>query len=524
MCMVPKHPVVSPLKGTGFLIATKTASEFPTVLDPSNAKLHGLAHAPEDGITNYFSGPYQEGELYEGLAYTRTYDADSGAEVLVHYATGVKVWADALDFCQYGHGKPQVLWRYMDRDKFIRVAHQQQQPHDAYQMLLDTGKLFGEGLYTCQYEPAKFGRKQRVILNNFGGGATDPWSENPRPPGVLDQLLKLWGDHADYCVPVLAPEDIAFCIRKRQPPDLVAIGVPLGCDIYGIPQHQNKDVWVIQIGNTSLRENVDTVGADTIVQVHTLRLKKQRDREGASARTLLEMDKLASLMRQRGRSWDAEVVCREALESRCAGHGEQHLDTRQTVHRLALILQDQGRFDEAEQLFCQTLEASRTYLGGDDEETLSLASGLATLLRTRGRLGEAEQMLREVLAGRRLHLGPGHPDTLHTTTSLALLLKARGHLRDAEPFLRQALEGTRSHLGAEHPETLSSLDNLAMLLSARGQLAEAEVLLREELAGSCKKFGTSDERAIATARNLARLLRGQGRTSEAEALIIEYQL
>jgi tetratricopeptide (TPR) repeat protein len=234
--------------------------------------------------------------------------------------------------------------------------------------------------------------------------------------------------------------------------------------------------------------------------------------------TLISMNNLAGLYDLLGRYDEAEPLLKQVLESHRQKLGPEHSDTLQSMNNLAQLYKARGRYDEAETLYKQALEVRRHEFGPEHPDTLMCMNNLAVLYWARGRYGEAKTLLKQALEGRRQKLGPDHPDTLQSMNNLAVLYQTGGRYDEAEPLYKQVLEGRRQKLGPDHPNTLQSLNNLAGLYWARGRYDEAETLLKQALDGYRQKLGPDHPDTLQSMNNLAEVYRVRGRYGEAETL------
>ncbi|KAL8635912.1 MAG: hypothetical protein Q9228_006642 [Teloschistes exilis] len=184
----------------------------------------------------------------------------------------------------------------------------------------------------------------------------------------------------------------------------------------------------------------------------------------------------------------AELMDRQALESREKVLGKEQPNTLTSVSNLALVLQYQGKYDEAEQINRRPLDGREKVLGKEHPNTLTSVSNLALMLQHQGKYDEAEHINRRALDGREKVLGKEHPDTLMSVSNLALMLQHQGKYDEAEQMNRRALDGSEKVLGKEHPDTLTSVYCLAYLLQQQQRYHMAQPLYERALAGYKKVF------------------------------------
>lgn len=443
--------------------------------------------AIEKPLTAFFERAYFEGHVYEGARYRIVADQYLHESVLEHGATGIRVWPGALDLRPHHEQCVErdfvVLYWYTDATGVARLTHDRAD-HTAVMCTGARGPSghFGPGIYATSQEPNSFPSKEAVLFNNHwprAGECDVPASQcleaGPQHAGNRAVCEWLVADEqrralADYCVPLIVSEAMAFNIWERLPPDLA--GWCPGCNRWNEKQWPGRDVWVIQAGSAA---PVDLKHG----KVH---------------------------------------VARRHMEHLKATKGPQHPETLASITELAWLLRNMGEHKEAEPLFRQELRASEELFGPTHPDTLTSVDNLAGVLKAMGIFDEAETLYRRALEGSIRALGPHHEDTLTSTNNLAGLLKNIGKLEEAEAFYRQALSGSQETLGHTHPDTLTSMYNLAGLLQARSFLAEAEKLYRAVLSGREEVLGASDIRTLRSASSLATLLESTGRRDEAEHL------
>ncbi|KAL4745419.1 P-loop containing nucleoside triphosphate hydrolase protein [Aspergillus terricola var. indicus] len=94
----------------------------------------------------------------------------------------------------------------------------------------------------------------------------------------------------------------------------------------------------------------------------------------------------------RGAFADAEVMHRQALETRTKVLGPEHPTTLDSVCHLGLVLANQGKYEEAEAMHRQALETRTKVLGLEHPSTLNSVNNLGLVLADQGKYEEAEAM------------------------------------------------------------------------------------------------------------------------------------
>ncbi|CAE7938677.1 KLC1 [Symbiodinium sp. KB8] len=375
-------------------------------------------------LSKYFLGPYLEGKIYEGSQYseggldglfTFDFEASDGS---------VSVWRYALDLrdAQHGAGEEDlcVLYHYTNRKGFLNVANEDQATAELFASLLDSRAHFGQGIYCTQHEPSVWGSRARILLNNYSN--LSPLRD---PADAESQRLEReWGSgnpgghRAAFCIPVLAPRELAYNIFRRQTPDLAKRivrdretgakrRVRLGEDYKGRKVNPCRDVWVLQLRSETGEVQHANAEAGDLLNLLRTRLAKLREELGDTEEETLDcMEELASRLEGRANYDEAEKLCRECFQARRDNLGETHSDTLGSMDNLARVLEAQGRYEEAEALHRQGLEASQAKLGEKHPDTLASMHNLASVLEARGHHEEAEALQRKELEiSRRLSLG-----------------------------------------------------------------------------------------------------------------------
>ena len=473
-----------PEPGVAYLSASSDCKLQEPMVAADNLQESGLAQDTGE-LTQYFFGPCLQGKLYEGLQYsldsigellTFRYDAPDGA---------VHVWRHAFDLrdlqspdsnLQSSDSKEgvRILHHNTNELAFLNIGDLEQSSTELFASLVDIRAHFGKGVYASQHEPSAFKLRVRILLNNYSNGSPDCRADDPEHARVLSE----WADsnpsghRAGFCIPIIAPEQLAYSIFQKQTPDLAekqtqdpTTGklrpVHLGEDYEGRTIHRARDAWVLRSLDTSGKVVNASVEADSVLELLKLRLRKLRDTDGdAGPATLDCMSELTGRLAGRAQHAEAEKLqkeCLECLREKLGNDAHRLL----TMSNLATLLKDQGQPQEAELLYREALKTSRAKLGNDHEHTLLFAGNLAILLQDCGQLQESEPLYREVLEGRRRRFGKNHPETLGALNDLAYLLKVRNELDEAELLYRETLDGRRTKLGNNHPETLNSMHNLA---------------------------------------------------------------
>jgi tetratricopeptide (TPR) repeat protein len=220
-------------------------------------------------------------------------------------------------------------------------------------------------------------------------------------------------------------------------------------------------------------------------------------------------------LRQLGQVAEAERLLRTALQVDVLNHGEQSVETTQTLNQLADLLRYMGNLTEAEELARRAVRSRAQDVVG---EAMNRAE-LAKVLMEKDRVSEAETLLRQSLSELESHLGPSHAKVATCLSVLSLLLMRTSRLEEAEPLARRCAQIYENALGTNHPYVASALGQLGQLMQLRGELAEAEHLARKALAIDEAVYGKDNPEVAIDLSNLAGLLMQSGKKTEAERMM-----
>ncbi|MCZ6692174.1 MAG: tetratricopeptide repeat protein, partial [Planctomycetota bacterium] len=199
-------------------------------------------------------------------------------------------------------------------------------------------------------------------------------------------------------------------------------------------------------------------------------------------RILRNSDRLALLLKDRGRLDLAVPLYRESAALKETSLGARHTDTLETKSTLAEILLDMGKVQEAYDLVTAVQAVRREALGGSHEETLEAMHLEAACLVALGRYEAAGDLFAETVALRSDLLGELHEDTLNSRNDLAALLLRRGQGEEAESILREVVDALSRTASKDDPRRLTALSNLGNALGLQKKYGEAETVYRDLLA------------------------------------------
>ncbi len=182
---------------------------------------------------------------------------------------------------------------------------------------------------------------------------------------------------------------------------------------------------------------------------------------------------LATALRLRGASEEAEAIYREARDRRSEEWGPESLAVAPVSRSLALALHAQGKSTEAAALLTTAAKAFRTAEGRAGKQTLETLSILAQVEARLGRLSEAAASLEHCVTQLRDVARSYLPRSL---TRLGAVQILAGNHREAEATLREAL-ALQMELGETHWRTGLAQSLLGGSLAAQGRRGEARPLL-----------------------------------------------
>ncbi len=280
-----------------------------------------------------------------------------------------------------------------------------------------------------------------------------------------------------------------------------------------------------------------------------------------SPATVQALQRVGSLLTDRGKYREAEAVLRRALAVQDATGIDGGRERRETLRRLALAadllarydesiplfrkalaissgsegpdsdaaladarslgitLWKAGKNDEAEPLLRGTLERARARHGDDAVELTEIEKGLALLLADHNRFDEAVTLLADAVRIQRERLGPLHPNLAETLDDLAQTERLRGHFEGVGELFSEAIAIRRRALGPDSPQLAFSMNNYANYLFFQGDFSGAAKEFGEAL-GILRRSLGEEHPAVATCMgNLGVVLHRQGRLAEAEPLL-----
>jgi len=154
-------------------------------------------------------------------------------------------------------------------------------------------------------------------------------------------------------------------------------------------------------------------------------------------RLALTLESLASLYHMLERLEQAEMFCRDALESLIAIYGPMHIKVANCMNTLAGILYSQGRLKEAEPFCIKLLYIYEGAYGPDHADVGMAVNNLAMMYHVQGKYKQADRMYQRAIRIRTKALGEKHPVVVALIDNYCNLLSTTGRTRDAHE-LRQS--------------------------------------------------------------------------------------
>lgn len=102
----------------------------------------------------------------------------------------IRVWQHAFDlraFGKTGGEEMVILYHFTDELAFRNIGNLEQSQAELFASLVDKHALCGKGLYATKHEPAVWGSRFRILLNNYTN-EYDP--QCPDTEDVKAQLIR----------------------------------------------------------------------------------------------------------------------------------------------------------------------------------------------------------------------------------------------------------------------------------------------------------------------------------------------
>lgn len=175
---------------------------------------------------------------------------------------------------------------------------------------------------------------------------------------------------------------------------------------------------------------------------------------------------LAATLRALGRIEEAEALHREALALRREAE-DGSLPVAESLNNLAAVHIERGEFDTAIEVLREALSTRAAVLGDEHLLTLQTRSNLASTLWRAGERTEVLELMAAAERGYRALGGDGERELAVTLANHATMQLALRDLDGAAASLDEALSLQRKRLGNDHPSLAETLSTLAILHHSR---------------------------------------------------------
>ncbi len=217
---------------------------------------------------------------------------------------------------------------------------------------------------------------------------------------------------------------------------------------------------------------------------------------------------------------DSVAILEDALASRVAIYGPEHLQVAIAKVALGDALLEQGALERAQELLDEGLAMQRKLAGLTALETGPTLSSRAKLAQRRGELNDAEALFQESIEIYRAHGQERTAAAASVINELANLHSYRGNYAEAGRLYRTALAIDRDVLGRDHPQVAMHLHNLAVMTHMLGDLSQAEPLYEESTTLLRKILGETHPETLDALSNYGRFLHRKGDLQRAEAVLV----
>ena len=248
-------------------------------------------------------------------------------------------------------------------------------------------------------------------------------------------------------------------------------------------------------------------------------LFREQQSSGAESKAMLFcLNKLGSLLRNRGLYKDAEMGSRRCLDSRISISGKGSVPTLLAADNLALSLKCQGKLGDAYNLLRDALENTDPFMPNEVAH-VKLLDTLAKLTQEYELNDISDSLSCDVVRISICLYGDKHPFTLNRMSDLAVVLAGTGHMPGAEAMSRHALDALEQTLGNDHPYCLRAARKLADYMRYQQRYGEASLRLKRILRTQRMRLGDYHPDTLSTMRSLAAVYALRGYLKDAEALL-----
>jgi tetratricopeptide (TPR) repeat protein len=174
------------------------------------------------------------------------------------------------------------------------------------------------------------------------------------------------------------------------------------------------------------------------------------------------------------------------------------------IESLKRVLLRQQKQSEAEVMCRQALETCMKYYGSEHKSTLQVTASLANVLYETGNLAESLKLRNSVFEAYKKHIyGVDHFSTLWSMTNVADILYAQKKTQEALDLTEQAYRMCGDRYGDESIIALTHAEKHAYMLGAAGRLSQAIEMMRacvtiiQRIYGSEHPYTIEDMRMVA---------------------------
>jgi tetratricopeptide (TPR) repeat protein/tRNA A-37 threonylcarbamoyl transferase component Bud32 len=185
----------------------------------------------------------------------------------------------------------------------------------------------------------------------------------------------------------------------------------------------------------------------------------------------------------------AERLLTRVMELRKRVLGEEHPDTKNTMHELAELYSSERKYAQAEELFISRLEVQRRTAGETSHFTLGSMEDLADFYYWHCKSEQAEPIYLKMLELQRQTFGHEFPPTIRR---LADMYYEKRRYAEAEPLYIKALDGYERAGSNEGVDTLLATRHLGRIYMGQHKYDDAAPLLIHALEIQRRLFGKED--------------------------------
>jgi tetratricopeptide (TPR) repeat protein len=288
---------------------------------------------------------------------------------------------------------------------------------------------------------------------------------------------------------------------------------------------EERDLLQPKLSSTSDCESLLAAGDSSYLQgrlleaekSYALALQQAEAFPPGETRRCRSLQRLASVLREEAKFYEAEGLYRRALTESEGVFGERSPEVAVALNGLAMLYSNTQRYSQAETAYQRALSIFRNSPGPQSEKYALTLNNLGWVYLLQGRYELAEPILEQALEVFRTkaNCGAATGDALN---NLAVLKLKTGKLPEADVLYQAAVAAYAESLGPHHPMFATILDNRAMLLARMGRNSEAEPLFRRSVSLFEEAFGAQSPRLRNVLTNYASFLRATHRNKEAKKL------